>query len=254
MRLKVSALCITRDRPEFADWLAWNLNKQTRQADEVILVDSGQRKMVLEDFPRGMNRIYPDRGLVPSDARQVAQDAATGDVIIWYDDDDWYPAEKNELLVAPLEENPELLATEMYPAWWFDLRTGMMERQHARTPGKKVKRAGRIEYIVNTYQPVLPVFATRADVAKAHPWPVDVYQGSDTTWMKSVVADLRPEELLTIDHRPAIIILVHNKNVYQNDRPQKSYRFLAPDDLGLPNITTDEWRETLERLRKVKVL
>lgn len=252
MRLKTSALCVTRDRPEFSSWLAWNLNKQTRRADEVIVVDSGETRMDLSEFPGNTRIIYPDRGLFPSDARQVAQDAATGDVILWYDDDDWYPQDKNALLTEPLENNPALKAVELHPAWWFDLRTGLMERQHTRIPGRKVKRAGLIYYQPTKYIPVLPVLATRREVAQAHPWPEDVKQGSDVTWMEQVVDSLSPGELLTVVRKPSIIILVHDKNVFQNQRPQKSFRFQASEDQEWADLPREEWLETLGRMRELQ--
>ena len=252
-KLRISALCVTRDRPQLASWLAWNLNKQTRPADQVIVIDSGKEKMDVSEFPKGTEVFHPEKGLYPSDARQLAQDFATGDVIVWYDDDDWYPKEKNDLLVGPMEENTRLQAVELYPAWWIDLRTGLMERQHSRVPGRKVKRGGKIRYEVKSYIPILPVFATRAGLAQSVEWEKGIRQGSDVTWMEKIMARLKDGELRSIERKPSILILVHNRNVYQSQRPQKSFRFPIPKEAGWPDLSQEEWVDVVARINDIEV-
>ncbi len=75
--MKLSVLCITKDRPEFLPWLKWDLEKQTYDGElEVIVVDSS-----LQPNKTWFEREMPYAKLIELDHAKVcghARQAALG--------------------------------------------------------------------------------------------------------------------------------------------------------------------------------
>jgi glycosyltransferase involved in cell wall biosynthesis len=83
--MKIS-VCIVTNRPVFEDFYRWNYERQTYQEKELIVVD-------------GPGSI--------GEKRNKALELATGDAVVWFDDDDWQHPEKLTWLAKELED-PEI--------------------------------------------------------------------------------------------------------------------------------------------------
>jgi glycosyltransferase involved in cell wall biosynthesis len=89
--LSISIVVITLNRAEWLEHTLYSLTKQTRQPDEVIVVDNGSQdntKDVVSSFANRLNVKYVSeetRG-IPY-ARNTGVRNATGDIIAFIDDD-----------------------------------------------------------------------------------------------------------------------------------------------------------------------
>src|SRR5690349_4429865 len=93
----ISCLCVTEDRPEFMPWLLWCFDRQSHPLRELVIVDSST-----EPFDPGSRSdvrvITMPRGTTIARKRNRAIHEAHGDIITWFDDDDWQHPEKCALL------------------------------------------------------------------------------------------------------------------------------------------------------------
>lgn len=105
----VAALVVT-NRPAFIPWWKHQIEKQTRQVDEVIVVDN--RADLSTPWIAGgcqgplgggwfAKHVPPTTSL--GEMRQVALDLCDSDIVMWFDDDDWYHPRRVELLADPIE-------------------------------------------------------------------------------------------------------------------------------------------------------
>lgn len=250
--MRISSLSVTRDRPGYARWLIWNMEKQTRPADETIILASGSS--IDGDFSSESLKpkvIYSERPVITSNARQAVMESATGDVILWYDDDDWYHGDKNEILESGLQDS-EYLGSAIFPPYWWHLGDSLLELPSPKLRSPFPGRGGVTYY---PEQPFLPLFALRREVAMRYSWEPSVYRGSDTTWMRKIIADLGWGQISCTDLHPAMLILVHDQNVSQNSResykrglvevPEESPSWWG--DLGQP-----EWEEIKRRVKDLR--
>ena len=107
--MTVSALVVT-NRPEHLPWWMRQVKKQTRQPDEVIIVDN-RSDLTVPWIAGGCQGLlgggwfarHVDPSTTLGEMRQLALGLATSDVILWFDDDDWYHPQRIEMSVAPIE-------------------------------------------------------------------------------------------------------------------------------------------------------
>jgi glycosyltransferase involved in cell wall biosynthesis len=100
--MKVSCLCITTAEREliFRDWVLWNYNKQDHQDRELVVVtDSPPNALCWPKWVK-VARVY---GNIPQ-KRNEAIRMASGDVITWFDDDDWQNESKCSVIVDNLRD------------------------------------------------------------------------------------------------------------------------------------------------------
>jgi len=97
--MKLSVLVVT-NRPEHIFWWTWNILKQTYQPHELIVVTNLSEEFQ-NDFDISIKKelqfhltnyqiFHTPTGTSIGTLRQKALDLATGDVITYMDDDDWY--------------------------------------------------------------------------------------------------------------------------------------------------------------------
>ena len=106
---KVSCVMVTADRRAFCRRSLRCFNRQTYPNREIVVVDDGQQDLrpALADIPEDQLRyvkLSSDEDHVLGALRNVGLEAATGDFIVQWDDDDWYHAERIERQAAALQQ------------------------------------------------------------------------------------------------------------------------------------------------------
>ncbi len=85
----ISILTITYNRPHWWDWLFHQVDKQTHQDWEHIVVDGGRDRELFSMCSRRPRTAYaPCQANIPLQRNRALQ-IARGDWIVWFDDDDW---------------------------------------------------------------------------------------------------------------------------------------------------------------------
>lgn len=253
--MKVSALVVT-NRPMFIPWWTHQIKKQTRPPDEVVVVSNYHDKVYFadkldvlqrdEDFPITLLGVYREATL--GELRQAALDAATGDVILWFDDDDWYHPRRIELTVGPIEAGICDVAVLPLTHWYY------LKEQ--------------LTWFTNNCSPALPATTWRADLAKRVSFkPLKV--GEDHFWIHSMLHPLdesapvvRTRRIRWIDDYASafgVIVLVHGKNTWQSPMEKLEYimenRYMAaPLPRFTPkDVTQEEWDKTWQMLSELRV-
>src|SRR5262245_37893777 len=99
----VSCLCVTEDRAAFMLWLLWCCDRQTYARREVVIVASSASSF--EPGDRNDIRVVgmPTGSSIAS-KRNRALKEARGEIITWFDDDDWQHPNKCALLAEALAD------------------------------------------------------------------------------------------------------------------------------------------------------
>jgi len=244
--MDLTTIVVTKDRPHFLDWWAWNLKKQTRIPDQVVVVDSGAPG-------RGLNpdeikeRLAPDTRLEyivmpPSTlvgmSRQEGLEAATGGVITWHDDDDWFHPKKLEVLGGAIEAGYKMAVIcvdrrlDLKSMMWFRVRDSI------------------------TY-PHIPYCAFDGELAHSYEFP-NKQLGEDDGWIIPMSESLKREQVLRWRRWEVPgIILIHGANTYHeierfsDDIALESEQLPAADDPPW-GISAEEWERTWGELRRVR--
>ena len=119
--LAVSCLCVTEARAAFLPWLYWNYQKQAYRHRELIVVDAGGDGSLLPSAA-GARVLHCPPGTSVARKRNLALEAARGDVVAWFDDDDWQHPRRLSLLVAGLGDGAALAGS--LESWFVDLARG----------------------------------------------------------------------------------------------------------------------------------
>lgn len=106
---KVSCLMVTADRKLFLKRSLLSYQRQTYSHKELIVLDDGKEDLepLLRDLPStGVTylKIEKKPGNVLGYLRNLTLEAASGDFITQWDDDDWYHPERIEIQVGVLEQ------------------------------------------------------------------------------------------------------------------------------------------------------
>lgn len=116
----VSCVCVTEDRAAFLPWLLRAYDSQTYPNRELVVIDGST---VVADFPgRSDIRVIsvPHGTWIPV-KRNRALAEARGEIIAWFDDDDWQHPDRLTLLWS------ELLGGATYAgpnvAWFIDIHS-----------------------------------------------------------------------------------------------------------------------------------
>ena len=262
--MKLSMLIPTKNRGSFADWCAWNLVKQTRQPDEVIIVESSGD----EDYGKlfdALNRAYQHKGIaaplvhelkVPEEtttgaAREVALQAATGDVITWMDDDDWHHPRRLEVSIEPFEreESGKVLVSYVPTRTRLNLKT-------LRTID--VKESGDHIYIpFSMYERELAQSVSFRDInsGEDHWYFFDKEGGLWTKLEDPWFMDPRIVPITSLDL--ACIVVIHGLNTWNRDDLAAYDFYKTHYSARLPKtaprgVEADEWNETWAQIMDLR--
>lgn len=124
--LLVSCLCVTESRPSFIPWLLWNFRKQDYPARELIVVDSSPHSLS-SILPADVTIVRCPPGTSVARKRNVAWEAARGEFVAWFDDDDWQHPRRLSILTDALAGGAVLAGSRR--SWFIDM-SGLRARPH----------------------------------------------------------------------------------------------------------------------------
>lgn len=257
---RVAALVVT-NRPRFLPWWKHQIEKQTRQPNEIIVVDNRSDLTApwianSRQGPLGGGWFakHCDPKTTLGELRQVALDMATADIVLWFDDDDWYHPRRIELLAAPIEAGIADAAV-MPITHLLYLETMTMYPMFGG---------------VGLH---LPATAWRRSSVRHIPFLARNI-GEDDAWARGVMGvppkgdpdGERPPAAIGYDRVKWIMdyqipsvstmVLVHGNNTYQRTRPSDSRMAVS---CGTPlysyppkDVSSEEWSETLRLLEQLR--
>lgn len=185
----VSCLCVTEDRSEFLPWLLWSFDRQSWRRRELIVVDSSREPPAIEDRP-DVRVLRRPPGTPIAAKRNHALAAARGEVISWFDDDDWQHPDKLTLLVGALRGGALFAGSTQ--GWFVSLEEERCYRYSGR-------------WIVFNGGGFVREPATKV---RFPPRP----RGSDTLWLKRLYARY-PGSVTVLDQPFLFFWLCHRGNV-----------------------------------------
>ena len=134
----ISVIIPTYNRSRLLNRSLESVLKQTRQADELIVIDDGSTDdtsmLIQEQYPSVVFLRQPRRGA--SAARNSGIEKATGEWLAFLDsDDEWLP-EKLERQMAAIEANPEYLFVHTNEKWMYKGKPKSQKQKHQKFGGR----------------------------------------------------------------------------------------------------------------------
>ena len=219
----ISCLCITEDRPAFMPWLLWNYDRQTWANRELVIIDSSRRPF---DFgQRDDIRIIraPHRSGV-GEKRNLALEHADGEIITWFDDDDWQHPEKLASLATAMKDGkPFAGCTE---SWFLDLARKRCSRYQA--TGRRI--------LFNSV-------GVSVDAARRVRFPTNIKKASDTRWMQDLERCFKTRG--TVVKPPLFFWLCHGTNI---SNPARLRRFNCDISQIEAHVGRAGWADTIDAL------
>ena len=221
-----SCLCVTEDRPAFLLWLLWNYLKQDYGPRELVIVDSSKEPAAMPDHT-GITIVRCPPGTGVARKRNIAVEAARGEVLTWFDDDDWQHPSKLSILVAALRTSGVLAGPSR--SWFVDLKTGRARPHTAHRNvifnGLAVRRAS--------------IDGVRFDEQRE--------RAADTAWVASVRRETRCAPIVV----PQVLMfwLCHRTNI---SNPAKRYVFSHPVGAVREAVGPVAWGDTDQALGNLR--
>lgn len=216
----VSCLCVTENRAAFMPWLLWGYDRQRWPRRELVIVDSSPLPFAVEDRD-DVRVVSAPAGMGVAAKRNRALREVGGDLIAWFDDDDWQHPDRLSLLVDALGNGAICAGTRQ--GWFVDLAT----RRAAPYRGFK----GRIVFNSALF---------RRDAVAGIPFPESVKSASDTPWMAAVMARY-PAGAVTLPRPDLFFWLCHGENL---SNPARRRAFPEPLSRFVDRCGADAWGDT----------
>jgi hypothetical protein len=223
----VSCLCVTESRPAFMPWLLWCFDRQTWKNRELVIVDSSRQPFTCSGRP-DVRVVTAPRGATLPQKRNMALDAARGDAIAWFDDDDWQHPDRLADLVDALRGGASLAGTTR--GWFVDLVGG---RASLYTSSTIVFNGAMLWRDV--------AMSTRFDPARSR-------GGEDTAWMRSIAARYGPSARAL--SKDMFFWLSHDRNIVNRRSRRRFFNSLADVQSAVGAAAWGDTGLELERLRQ----
>ena len=220
---------MTEGRATFMPWLLWCFDRQAWPTRELVIIDSSEQpvQVAARDDVRVLT--VPTRTAVPA-KRNIALQEAHGEILTWFDDDDWqHPYKLVWLIEALCGGAPYAGSTS---GWFVDLR----ELRCAPYRGS----AGRITFNGAGF---------RRDAVIPFTFREQIYRASDTHWMRTIAARYRGQEAL-VDRGDLFFWLSHEGNL---SNPARKRRFRHDLSTLRDRVGPAAWGDTdvaLDSLRR----
>ena len=113
----VSCLCVTEKRPAFMPWLLWCFDRQTWSRKELVVVDSSPEPLI--PGASDVRVITAPAGSSVACKRNMALAAARGEIVAWFDDDDWQHPQRLDHTASAVAAGAAVASVGR--AWFVDL-------------------------------------------------------------------------------------------------------------------------------------
>lgn len=188
----ISCLCVTERRQAFMPWLLWNYDRQSWHRRELVIIDSSPQPFRIDS--RTDVRVLPAApGTSVAAKRNAALAAAQGELLAWFDDDDWQHPDRLALLAAALA--PGGVYTWTPRAWFVDLAgrrcTAYVSRRH----------------------PVFNAAGFRTAAVRSIPFPLLAPAGGEDTPWFAAVRSAWPAGGVLLDRQDLAFWLCHAANI-----------------------------------------
>ncbi|MBX2998650.1 MAG: glycosyltransferase family 2 protein [Caldilineaceae bacterium] len=224
----VSCLCVTENRAAFMPWLLWGYDRQRWPRRELVIVDSSTTPFAV-DGRDDIRVISAPAGMGVAAKRNWALREARGELIAWFDDDDWQHPDRLALLVEALGVGAICAGTRQ--GWFVDLES------RCAAPYRGFQ--GRIVFNSALFH--------RAAVTGI-PFPESVKSASDTPWMAAVMARY-PAGAVTLPRQDLFFWLCHDENL---SNPARRRAFPEPLSRFVDRCGVEAWGDTDEALDALK--
>lgn len=224
----VSCLCVTEGRAAFMPWLLWCFDRQRWPHRELVVVDSSPQPLQLADRADVRVVAAPTRTSVAA-KRNLALGAARGEVVAWFDDDDWQHPDRLACLVAALGSGAPYAGSRQ--SWFVDLAQATCEPY----------RGWRDHIIFNSA-------GFRREAVLPLRFPEHVQRASDTRWMQQVAA-LPGGPPAVIARDDLFFWLCHERNL---SNPAASRRCAQPLAALRQAVGPEAWADTDEALAALR--
>ena len=224
-RSLVSCLCVTEGRSAFLPWLHWNFRKQDYAARELVIVDGSEAGDGIDE--PGVRVVRCPPGTSVARKRNVALEAARGELLTWFDDDDWQHPRKLSILARALGDGSVMAGSRR--SWFLDL-----QRERARP------HSGQRNVVFNGVGVRRSAVAgVRFDERRA--------RAADTAWM----AEVRRQTRCTPRVVPHVLSawLCHDANI---SNPATRYVFPQPLSAVRDAVGDADWAETEDELAALR--
>lgn len=222
----VSCLCVTEAREAFLPWLLWGYDRQTWPNRELVIVDSSPK---CADFgARSDVRVLHTEVRSVAQKRNLALEAARGQVVCWFDDDDWQHPERLSTLVALLGSGAPYAGCVR--SWFVNLQTETAA-PFARSQDVLFNGAA---------------FAT--DLARRVEFDPRRLRGSDSRWLREIRRHAKYQGRLS-SNSPLFLWLCHEQNLSNG---AKTRRLLEPLERVISDVGEKAWADTSEHLAALR--
>jgi glycosyltransferase involved in cell wall biosynthesis len=224
----VSCLCVTEGRPAFMPWLLWCFDRQRWSPRELVIIDSSPEPVQVA-AREDIRVLTTPPGTGVARKRNLALQEARGDIVTWFDDDDWQHPHKLEWLVEALRDGgPYAGATQ---GWFVELTTLYC------TP----YRGSRRHIVFNSA-------GFRREAVLPQRFQEDLRRSSDTRWMWELAARYR-NETVVLPQEAMFFWLCHAQNL---SNPAKRRRFSQRLDVLKSLVGTEAWGDTDDALNALR--
>jgi hypothetical protein len=212
-------------------WLLWGFDRQTWKRRELVVVDSSDPPVVLPKRP-DVRVLHVPPGTSLGKKRNLALETARGEVVAWFDDDDWQHPKRLSRLVPLLREYATKLGASFIGpshSYFLDVRGHRCERYHM------------VRYAIFNGS----VYYT-AMVRHAR-FPEDLLRTEDTRWISTLLR--KRQGAAIIDEHPSLFLwLSHAVNVTNANHVRK----LPLEANELVRTLGSAWADTPQRLAELQ--
>ena len=188
--MKIAALTVTHDRPEFIPWLLWVFDSQSHDDKHLIIVDSSEEPL---DIDRDDVTVFHTKNNNVAHKRNVALSLAgesNADAVAWFDDDDWSHPARLSILASRLNDDGKLSWAGSQWGWFVDVQTRATKR------------------FCNRTQPTFNSSLYRYESVEGVLFDESIERGSDIDWMERI-----SDKPWAGGYDPLIFWLCHDRNM-----------------------------------------
>jgi hypothetical protein len=227
----VSCLCVTENRHAFMPWLLWGYDRQAWKRRELVVVDSSDPPVSLPKRS-DIRVLHVPPGTSLGKKRNLALEAARGQVVAWFDDDDWQHPKRLSTLVPLLREYAIRIGASFI---------GPSRSNFLHIYGHRSERFLMVRYAIfngSVYY---------RDMVRHARFPEDVLRTEDTRWISALLR--KRQGAAIVDEHPSLFLwLCHSVNVSNATH----VRQLPLEANELIRSLGSAWADTPQRLAELR--